>query len=109
MIIVTNGKHGILREKISRGIKYWSSVRDLNLRGLAHRINCRVDYLEKVVNCEPVDIPLESLQNVVMALNPPGGRILSLEDTPDILTLEDCLSQLEVPAPHQEKLFELDN
>ena len=105
MIILSNGTHDIKRNVISRGISYWSGVRGLNSRALAHRINCSEDYIKKVVNCEHVDIKLEFLQDVVMVLNPPGGRKLSPEDTPDILTLEDCLRQLEIPAPRQAKLF----
>ena len=105
MIILSNGMHDIKRKVISRGINYWAGVRNFSPRGLAHRINCSEDYIKKVVNCEHVDIELEFLQDVVMILHAPSIRILSLEDTPDILTLEDCLRQLEIPAPSQPKLF----
>lgn len=107
MVIVTNGKHHILRGKISEGIKHWLTVRGIGLNRLAYLTGYSEDYIKSVINCENVDIPLEFLQNVVMVLNPPSGRRLSMEDTPDILTLEDCLRQLEVPPPHQPKLWDL--
>jgi len=115
MIVISNGAHTIKRKIISQGIQYWRKVRNLSLKELLYRINCEEysnvltncteEYIKKVINCEPVDIPLGFLQTIVMVLNPPSGRKLSIEDTSDILTLEDCLGQLEVPAPRQEKLF----
>lgn len=105
MIILSNGTHNIKRKLISQGIEFWSGVRNLNPKGLAYRINCSEDYIKKVINCEHIDIKLEFLQDVVMVLNPPGGRKLSPEDVPEILSLEDCLIQLEVPTPSQPKLL----
>lgn len=106
MIIVTNGKHGILREKISSGIKYWLLARGIGLSRLAYLAGYPEDYIKRVVNCENVDIPLEFLQDVVMVLNPPSCRRLSPEDTPAILSLEECLGQLEAPPPRQSTLWD---
>ena len=106
--MMPNEKYDSDRRKISQGIQSWLRKRELKLYDLARQTGHSEDYVRRIINCEPVKIELAFLQSLVVAFNPNPTyyRIRSPEETPDILTWDECIKLLEPPPPRQNRLWD---
>lgn len=108
MEIKPNGTQYIYRKKISQGIQGWLKVQQKGLHELALKMGCSVEYIKRIINCEPVKIELQFLQNLVAILNPTAYdyRLRFVEEIPEILSWNECVKLLELPSPHQGTLWD---
>jgi len=98
-----NQKQQNQRRIISQGTKWWMRERGLTLAELALKTGCTKEYVRKVIDCESVEIRLEFLQSLVMTFGRTSARFY--EDTPEILTFDQCVELIKPPPPRQGKLW----
>ena len=103
MRVTPNQKQQNQRMIISQGIKWWMRERGLTLPELARHTGRTKEYIRKVIDGEPVEIALEFLQSCVMAFGRMSARFY--EDTPEILTLDQCVGLIKPLPPRQGKLW----